>query len=94
MNRFDSVACSFVSHGRNAHRLPEGGLIVEVAQGEEVVTAFYSPTETQVVQTVSRSHNGATIDEPQMRTIAADNLDAAKRMAEDLAIRDMKRLMS
>lgn len=93
MNRFDAVACSFVGYGRNAYRLPEGALVVEMFQGDVVATNFYNPTECHVAHSVSRSINDATIDDPVITIIPAESLEAAKQIAEDLAVREMESLL-
>lgn len=95
MNRFDAAACAFISRNRSAHRLPEGGLSISVSQPDDIVlTAFYSPSEHQVAQSVTRAKNGCTVDQPVFRTIPVEGgIEAAKRLAEDLAISDMRAIL-
>lgn len=95
MNRFDAAAYAFISRDRSAHRLPEGGLTVSVSHSDDtMLTAFYSPTEHQVAQSITRSQNGCTVDQPVFRTIPVDGgIEAAKRLAEDLAIADMRAIL-
>lgn len=97
MNKFDATACTFVSErNRTAFRLPDGGFVVKVAQPDGVViTSFYGASETKVAQSVTRSRNGFTVDEPLMRTMLVEGgLQAAMETAEALAVADMQAIMA